>query len=153
MRSSGAKRSRELGVVLAEDRRQHPRGVAGGEHPGVGLAFLARELGDLGERDRDAGLRVDQQVVLGEEPGEQHPVPVLVGDLGDERVVASELTFLRTQRPTELAVGLGELVEGLVAVDGERGQRGTGCGLGGRSGLHDRAVQDLAEFAREGGHA
>ena len=29
---------------------------------------------------------MEEQVVLGEEPGEQHPVPLLVGDLLDEAV-------------------------------------------------------------------
>ena len=43
-------------------------------------------------------LRVQQQVVLRQEPGEQQPVPLLVGALGDEQLpVAAELAPLRPQ--------------------------------------------------------
>ena len=71
------------GVVGPEDAGQHRRGIAGGEDPGVALALLGGQLPDVGERDRRA-LGVEQQAVLGEEPGEQHPVPLLVGDLLDQ---------------------------------------------------------------------
>ena len=82
---------------------QHGGGVPGGEDPGVALPLLGGELPDLGDRDRGA-LRVEQQVVLGEEPGEQHPVPLLVRDLLDEPVDA--------QGADAAAEGLGPLAQG-----------------------------------------
>ena len=60
---------------------------------------VVRELLAVGERDRDAVLRVDQQVVLGQEPGEQHPVPLLVRALLDQALEAAELPRLRAQAP------------------------------------------------------
>ncbi len=91
-------------------------------------------------------------MVLRQEPGEEHPVPVLVGDLGDQGLVAAELALLRPEGPAELAVGLGELVEGLVAIHRKGGQGSTGGGLGRGACLPDGAVEGLAELAREGGH-
>ena len=63
------------------------RGVAGGQVPGVGRAFLGGQLGALVQRDRHA-RRVHQQVVLGQEAGEEHAVPLLVGDLLDQPLFA-----------------------------------------------------------------
>ena len=149
------------GVVGPEDAGQHRRGVPGGEDPGVALALLGRELPDVGDRDRRA-LGVEQQVVLGEEPGEQHPVPLLVRDLLDEQWDA--------QRPDPAAQGLGALAErgaqaaqlgrqagrGLGVLDAETGEGGSGRRLGQRprtrSGAGDRLVEVATELGGEGRH-
>ena len=61
---------------------------AGGERPLVhALLAGALPLGQflaLVQRHRHAHLRLDEQVVLGEEAGEQHAMPVFVGALLDE---------------------------------------------------------------------
>lgn len=69
-------------VVGPEDAGQHGGGIPRREHPLILLPLLGGELGDLGHLDRGpAGM--DEELVLGEEPGEQHPVPLLVSNFFD----------------------------------------------------------------------
>ena len=85
-------------IVEPEDARQDLGGEPGRHRPAVGLAQLGGQLLALGQRDRRPVLRVEQQVVLGQEPGEQQPVPLLVRALGDEQLpIAAELAPLRPQ--------------------------------------------------------
>ncbi len=67
-------------VIGPEDLRQHPAGVSGRQDVAVGCPLRGCQLLALLEADRHA-VGVHQQVVLGQEPGEEHPVPVLVGEL------------------------------------------------------------------------
>ena len=75
----------------------------------VPLPFLGGQGGDLGHRDRGAA-RMEEQVVLGEEPGEEHPVPLLVRDLLDEAVdperqdAAAERAAAGTEGGAQVAV-------------------------------------------------
>ena len=77
------------GQVGLEHLRQHGVGETGGKRPLVHafIALPARAVVLFGkrfalvQRDGDAHFRFDEQVVLGQEAGEQHPVPVLVGAL------------------------------------------------------------------------
>ena len=74
--------------VEPEDLRQHAGGEAGSQFPAVGRAFTGGEVFTLSEGDCHRIIRVwiHQQVVLGQEAGKQHTVPVLVGDLFDQAV-------------------------------------------------------------------
>ena len=99
LRSSGAKATRLAGSSARKMPGQHGRGIAGGEDPGVALPLLGGELTDLGERDRGA-LGMEEQVVLGEEAGEEHAVPLLVGDLLDEQ---RSMPRAQTPPPSALA--------------------------------------------------
>ena len=80
-------------IVEPEDPRQHLRGEAGRHRPRIGLPELGGELLALRQRDRRPVLGMDEQVVLGQEPGEQHPVPLLIGALPDQQL----------DRPTHVA--------------------------------------------------
>ena len=92
-----------------------------------------------------------QQVVLGQEAGEQHPVPLLVGDLvGQEgqrvgfRVIA-QLAGHRAQAAAQLALRLVHGRERLGAGDGQRGQRGARRLLRGPAGGDDGVFEGFAE--------
>ena len=75
----------EYRVVGPEDLREHSLGETGGQRPRI-LASLPSQLLALVHRDRHAGVGLDEQMVLRQETGEEHPVPVLVGDLMGETV-------------------------------------------------------------------
>ena len=96
-------------VVGPEDTGQHLAGVASCQRPGIRLALLGRQLLTLRDRYRHAE-RVYQEPVLGQEAGEQHPVPLLIGDLLDEGLqpvahdAVSELTRARAQRVAQPAL-------------------------------------------------
>ncbi len=131
----------QRGVPGAKDARQHGRGVAGGHRPQVLGSlllkgpFLLGQLGALGQGHGHA-RRVHQQVVLGQEAGKEHTVPLLVGDLlhqqGQARahVALAQLARPRPQRPAQRPLRLAQAVEGLVALDGQGGQGGAGGGFG-----------------------
>ena len=67
-------------VTLAENLGQHLLREAAGERQPV-LALLAGEFAALVHCHRLPRLGLDQEIVLREIAGEEHPVPVLVGDL------------------------------------------------------------------------
>ena len=78
-------------------------------------ALLAGDLLDLVHGDRDLGVRLDQQLVFGKEPGEQHPVPMLVSDLLCQpadglravgRADIAELPTTGTQAAAQIPLGL-----------------------------------------------
>ena len=68
-------------IVRPKDLRQHSRHERLGHLPAVRAQALPRQFRALLQRHRNAGYGFDQQPVLRQEPGEQHPVPVFVGDL------------------------------------------------------------------------
>ena len=76
----------EHGIVGPENLRQHPGRVTCRQRPAVRRTLVRRQLIALRQRDRHPFLLVNEQMVLGQEPGEQHPVPVLVGALVDQPV-------------------------------------------------------------------
>ena len=82
-------------VIETKDLRQHPLREAARQLPPIHL-LIARQLAALVEADCHARLGFNEQVVLGEEPGEQHPVPVLVSALLHEMVNRSDATPLIT---------------------------------------------------------
>ena len=89
--------------IEAKDLRQHAGGKPGGQFPTVGRAFIGSEVFTLFEGDRHRIVRVGihQQIVLGQEAGKQHAVPVLVGDLFDQAVHGLDLAAV--QGITQLA--------------------------------------------------
>ena len=67
-------------VVRPEHLRQHPLGETRSQGPAIHSLALGKFLA-LVERDGHCQLRLDQQVVLRQETGEQHGVPLFVGAL------------------------------------------------------------------------
>ena len=68
---------------------------AGGDRPAVGLAELVGELIAVGEGERCSVLGMEQKLVLGQKPGEEQPVPLLVGAFCDQQLlVLAELAPL-----------------------------------------------------------
>ena len=72
--------------IRTEDLRKHSRGEAGRDLPSIAGSLMCGQLVTFLKRDGDRLMRVGihEKIVLGEEPGEQHPVPVLVGALSDQ---------------------------------------------------------------------
>ena len=78
------------------------------------LPLLPGQLLAVGQGDGNARLRLDQQIVLCQEAGEQHPVPMLVGDLMGESVdllhaglrieTVAELPPVRAQAAPEILI-------------------------------------------------
>ena len=109
-------------------------------------------------RDRGA-LGMEEQVVLGEEAGEQHPVPLLVGDLLDQH---RRCPAMRTPPPRALARSRsavrrprssGDRPAGDSALlDAQAGEGGTGRRLGEAAGGDDRLLEVAAELGGEGWH-
>ena len=98
MAALGSEPKPHAGIVQPKDARQDLGREAGSHRPAVRLAQLARELLAVGERHRRLVLRVEQQAVLGQEPSEQKPMPLLVGALGYEKLsLAAELAPLRAE--------------------------------------------------------
>ena len=145
-------------------RGQHPRGVPGGELPRLdpgSPGSSSRNAAHLVQGDGDA-VGVDEQVVLGEEPGEEHPVPVLVGALGDE--VVELLPVVAAERVAQLAAPGAEgdaqlsLIhrEGpgrLGGVDSECPEGLLGPLLGDAPGLEDDGAETVAKVGMETRHA
>ena len=104
------------GVGGAENAREHRFRERRRERPGVG-ALLTRQIFALLHRDRDAGGGLHEQVVLGEEAGEHHAVPVLVRDLAHEPV--HRLRPARAQRVPELPAVEPQAVPELPLLSGE----------------------------------
>ena len=89
--------------IWSEDLRQHAGRKPGGQLPAVGRAFIGGQVFTLFEGDGHGTVRVriHQQVVLGQEAGKEHAVPVLVGHLFDETVHG--LFFPAVEGVSELA--------------------------------------------------
>ena len=129
----------EHGIIGPENLRQHPGRVACRQRPAVRRTFVRRQLIALRQRDRHPFLLVDEQMVLGQEPGEQHPVPVLVGALVDQAVdglrsglriaLVAKLPSVRPQPVTELALVHAEMPARLRAADRQPLQRDLGRSL------------------------
>ena len=139
----------EQRVVRPEDLRQHPLGAAGGEDPHVHAFFLGQFLG-LGQADGHVLFRLDQQIVLGQEPGKEHPMPVLVGALADQVVDGQpagrvlpvpELPRPGAEMVAQFALGRLHVRVRLVVVDRQGFQGGASADLGRVAGLDDHALQ------------
>ena len=148
-------------IVPVEDPGQHLLGASSGELPRV-QSLVAGELPAIVQRDVGTGLGFDEEPVLGEKTGEEHPVPVLVGDfVGESRdllgagfpvVAVAELAGAAAEAVTEGPLGLCRGVEGAAKVDREGFQRLAGARFGGAAGLLDGAGEPGAEVGGEGGH-
>ena len=151
-------------VVLAEDAGEGLGGEAAGQVEAVAGAQLGGQLVAFGQGHGDAavlGAGV-QQVVVGQEAGEEQPVPVLVGGglgelvdgLGPDGVEAIP------EGPAAGAEPIAQAPRGLVHVgavarlmDGQVLQGRAGGGLGGLAGLEGELLQGGALVLGEGaGH-
>ena len=147
-------------VVNPKDLGQHPTGVTSRQNEPVGSAFRRGQLLAFGQRDRHA-VRVHQQVILRQEAGEQHAVPVLVGKflgelvdlLGDRRLVAP-ITGLDPPGSKLLAkrfVSQREVAERFGGIDGPPLERGTRDRFRQIAGLDDRCFPVVGEGRRQVG--
>ncbi len=99
-----------------------------------------------------------QQAVLGQEAGEQHAVPLLVGDLVEEQgdagrlVAPAQLPRLGAQPAAQAALGLGHGREGRVARHGQGDQTGARGRLSRVARGDDGAFEVGAEVGGEGCH-
>ena len=118
--------------------------------------MLAREFLAFGERHGHARFRLDQQIVLRQEAGEEHPVPVLVGHLVDQavdglhagiRIVpVSELATVRPQAPPEVLLCRGHRRVGAGVADREHAERVAGAGLTSAPRGLDGRGEPVAQF-------
>lgn len=145
------------GIVGEEDAGQHKGGITGSQFPGAGRAFLQSQLGAILQRDGHA-VRVQEQVVLGQEAGEQHAVPLLVGDLLDQLwnafglAAAAELSGLGAEGAAEHLRLLAHRREGLRALDRKGDQGSLRRGFGRVAGGDDGAFEEAAIFGCEWRH-
>jgi len=148
-------RDLQRGVVGPEHLREHPLGETAGEGPRIG-ALLAGEVLTLGDADRDLRLRLDQEIALGEESGEEHPVPVLVGALVDEMVdglvtgagvaPVAELAPVSAKAGAQRALLGRHVTEGLAVTHGEGLECRPRAGLGDLARLDDSALEPPAQI-------
>ena len=111
-----------------------------------GSPSSAGKLLAVGERDRRLVLRVQQQVVLREEPGEQQPVPLLVRALGDQQLtVAAELPPLRPQPVAQRRLARVEMLGPAVGEHPEPLDRGARRALGRTPRGEHRRLELLAK--------
>ena len=158
------------GQVGLEHLRQHGVGETGGKRPLVhafiplparAVVLFGKRLA-LVQRDGDAHFRFDEQVVLGEETGEQHPVPMLVGAL--LRQMVDGLGACAVVQPIAQLAGVGaqtapqvplRFVQVLVRVsiaNRECSQSGAGTRLGNATRIGDGAFKLPSGFGGERRH-
>ena len=128
----------ERRMIRAEHLGQHPMGIARGERPPVQPLLLSQLLA-LFQRDCDAGVRLDEEMVFREKTSEQHAVPVLVGalmhqvidPLASRACVApiSELSPMGAQAVAQSTLLRIHVSIGFTLMYSERFQRGEGAGL------------------------
>ena len=144
---------------MPEDARQHPRREAPGDGPPVRILRL-RQFGALFRRNGHPVVRLQEQPVLGQEPGKQHPVPLLVchlvtkpADLLRARpqvTAVSKLPPSGSQPVSELLLSGRHRLVGRAPVHGKRLQRVTGRRLGNAPGAEDHLGQLAANVGGEG---
>ena len=100
-------------------------GEAGGQRPLVqaAAAGLLGEFLAVFQGDGDAQIRFDEQVALGQEAGEQHAVPVLVGAFlhqaangllaGGGVAAVAKLPGMGAEAAAQLALGAVQMVVGV----------------------------------------
>jgi len=162
--------------VVAENLGQHAGGIAAGEFPAIGGAFVLGEFVAVGQGDGHA-VRVHEEVVLRQEAGEEHAVPVLVGDFPDQvadildarsaltpgpspacgrgEKSVTQLAAVQAQAATQFGLVRGEVYGCLRLTHAQVLQGRTCCGFGDVAGRLDggfqAATQGLAE--RMHGHS
>ena len=149
---------REHGIVRPEDLGQHLRCPAPGRLPRI-LTPLPREFLALGKRDGHTRLRLDQKLVLGQEPGEQHPVPVLVGRLVRQAIdllltgpavgPVPELPAVSAQTAPQFPLRVGHARIRLGVAHREHGQRFAGALFARPPGTLDRPRELVAQTGLE----
>src|SRR5207245_419263 len=100
----------------------------------------------------DTRTWIDKQAVLCQEPGEEHPMPVLVGDLGDKGIVTAQLAGFGAQPTTQTPLILRHARVGLVFVDRESCKGGTRRRLPSRPRCDNRTLERLTKLALERRH-
>jgi hypothetical protein len=109
---------------------------------------MRRKLLALLQRHRHA-TRVHQQVGLGEEPGEEHPMPVLIGalsDEADEAVVVAQLPASGAKLAAQIALRLALRLQRTFLRDRQPGNGRGGPGLGDVAGLNDGPFEEVAQL-------
>ena len=123
--------------------------------------LVLRQLLALLQRNGDAFLRLDEQMVLGEKSGEQHSVPVLVGAFVYQvrdglfpRAITpvSELAGVGAQPPAQRALLFAHMLVSFAMMHGERLQRRTSAGLRHVASLHHSSFKVSSDFSRKGLH-
>jgi hypothetical protein len=133
-----------------EDPGQHARGEASGDLPGVAVAGLQRQVGAVLQAHRRAG-GVHQQLILGQEAGEEHAVPLLVGDLLDQQrgagghIAVAELAGAGAQGVAQAALIAAEAGGSNLALKGQGGEGGARGGLGGVAGVDHGLLEGAAQ--------
>ena len=148
-------------VVRPEDLRKHALGATRSERPHILAGFLGQLLG-FAQAHCHPTLWFDQEFVLGQEAGEQHPVPVFVRALRD-KVLDAELSS-RLLLVAKLAGPRAELVARLLVfrrhvlvetrlVHGQRFEGGTRAGFGHVARLDDHALELASQITRQRRHS
>ena len=142
------------GASLRKIPRQHPFCEAAGKRPAV-LPLLASQFLAVRQRHGDARFRIDQEFVLRQEAGEQHPVPVLVGHLVSESVdrldaglqiaAVPELAPVRPQPAPQVLLRRGHRRVGAAGADREHGECVAGPGLARPPRCLDRRGKSVAK--------
>ena len=132
--------------------RQHVGGETSGQFPAIGCAFLGGEVFAFFEGDCYGIIRVGihQQIILRQEAGEQHPMPVLVGDLFHQKArglfairlaVIAQLPAVGPQATAQVAGLFGQVRIGGGFVCANLSQRRPGGGFGHVTCFPDGAFQ------------
>ena len=140
------------GVIQGKEAGQHGCGVAGGQVPGIGGALLRGQFRTVLQGDGHACFGMDEEVVFGQEAGEQHPVPLLIGDLLHQQVpahtdaalpdeTAAEKGGPGPQRHPQPALLLAHRGIGLGLLHGQGDQDRCGCVLCDPAGADDGSFQ------------
>lgn len=152
----------ECGIAGSEDAREHPLGIRRGELPGIDAA-LGGQFAALVHRDGLPQSGLHEQMILGQEPREEHPVPVLVRNLVREPV--ERLCIVGGTRVTELLAVRAKartkgprprvLVHRVVrtrAIHGQRFERLPRARLGPPARVSDRAGEVVAKIGSDRRH-
>ena len=127
------------------------------------LPLLSGQLLAVGQGDGNVRLRLDPQIVLRQEAGEQHPVPVLVGDLVGESVdllyaglliagllieTVAKLTPVRAQATPQVLLGRRQRLVRPGIADREHPEGVSRAGLAGTTSRLDDPGKLVADLDR-----
>ena len=152
----------EQRIVGPEDLREQPGGVAHGEGGAVGRLLHAEDFRVVAVLQRDGrAIGHHQEVVLGEEAGEEELVPMLVGAF--EHEAAGLLRFVGSQMVAKLSAAgaegdavlflvFGQMRRDFRLADAEPGDGRCRAFLGELAGGDDDAFEPAAEVGMEGWH-
>ena len=138
--------------IEPEDLWQHAGGEPGRKLPSVGRTFIGGEVFTLFEGDGHGVIRVGihQQIVLGQEAGKQHSVPVLVGDFFHKTIgslftirftVIAQLPSMHSQTAAQVAIRFVQMRIGVGFPYAKLLQCGLGSGFGNITRILDGALE------------